>query len=167
MEPQGGVVHGAHGSYKWSALGRLQRGRFGEHFAKMEFAMHGFEIYTADVDDRGIDFVARRDGGEFLEIQVKTVSDYNLQFVNESKFKRTDRFVVCLVRLQEGTAPQVYAFRGTDWPNQEGRIDNGLLGYNRYEGKSSNAAYEIHLAKSRDELLQDYSLTALIDRMSA
>ena len=36
-------------------LNRMQKGTFGEYFAKMEFAMFGFEVYTSEVDDRGID----------------------------------------------------------------------------------------------------------------
>ena len=127
----------------------------------MEFAMFGFEIYTSEVDDRGIDFVARR-AGRFVEVQVKTVSGYNLQYVNESKFKASDDFVVALVRLAEGAEPALYIFLGSDWPS-----DDGLLVYSPYEGKKSEAAYEIRLAQSRDKVIENYRLERWVDRLGA
>lgn len=55
-------------------LNNLQLGRYGEYYAKMKFAEHGFDIYTSEVDDKGIDFVTHIGDGNFLEIQVKTVT---------------------------------------------------------------------------------------------
>lgn len=33
-------------------------GTFGEYYAKMELTSYGMSIYTSEVDDHGIDFVA-------------------------------------------------------------------------------------------------------------
>ena len=63
--------------------------------------MYGFEVYTAEVDDRGIDFVVRRPPGGFLEVQAKTVTGTNLTYVNEHKFKASADFLVALARLQD------------------------------------------------------------------
>ena len=35
--------------YNWKAFNRQQKGTYGEYFAKMEFTMYGFEVYTAEV----------------------------------------------------------------------------------------------------------------------
>ena len=148
--------------YQWSKLNRIQKGTFGEYFAKMEFTMYGFEVYTSEVDDRGIDFVVRHGNGAFLEVQVKSVSDNNLQFVNASKFKQSDQFVVLLVRLTELFEPQLYLFLGTDWPSSD-----GLLVYSPYEGKKSEAAYEIRLAKSRNEILETYNFDTRVKQIGA
>ena len=43
----------------WSKLNKLQIGRYGEYFAMMEFASYGFEVYTSEVDDHGINFVVK------------------------------------------------------------------------------------------------------------
>jgi len=33
-------------------------GRYAEYYVKMEFTLHGFDVYSAaEVDDKGIDFV--------------------------------------------------------------------------------------------------------------
>jgi hypothetical protein len=44
---------------KWSELNPLQLGRYAEYYAKMELASYGLEIYTSEVDDHGIDFIAK------------------------------------------------------------------------------------------------------------
>jgi len=41
---------------RWSKLSTLQLGRYAEYFVKMEFTLHGFDVYSAEVDDKGIDF---------------------------------------------------------------------------------------------------------------
>lgn len=148
--------------YQWSKLNRIQKGTFGEYFAKMEFAMYGFEVYTSEVDDRGIDFVARREPGQFIEVQVKTVTGNNLQFINASKFKKSEQFVVALIRLAEHVEPKLYLFRGTDWPSGD-----GLLVYSPYEGKKSESAYEIRLAKSREKTLEAYRFDNRVNQISA
>ena len=41
----------------WSKLNHLQLGKYAEYYAKMEFASYGYEVYTSEVDDHGVDFV--------------------------------------------------------------------------------------------------------------
>ena len=62
--------------YQWQRLNRQQVGAFSEYFVKMELTMHGFQVYTSEVDDRGIDFVARHEDGPFLSVQVKSIRAY-------------------------------------------------------------------------------------------
>lgn len=45
--------------YNWKKLNRQQAGNFSEYFVKMEMTMYGFQVYSTEVDDRGIDFIAR------------------------------------------------------------------------------------------------------------
>ena len=44
---------------KWDKLNQRQLGQYGEYYAKMEFASYGYDVYTSEVDDHGVDFVAR------------------------------------------------------------------------------------------------------------
>lgn len=55
------------------ALNHLQVGRYAEYLAKMEFTLDGFDVYTAEVDDKGIDLVVRNECRKFHEAQVKAV----------------------------------------------------------------------------------------------
>ena len=47
--------------YNWNRLSRLQIGRYAEYFVK--------KVYTAEVDDRGVDFVIRKDD-RYYDVQV-------------------------------------------------------------------------------------------------
>lgn len=47
---------------KWFELTPLQLGRYAEYYAKMEFASYGFEVYTSEVDDHGVDFIVKYPG---------------------------------------------------------------------------------------------------------
>jgi hypothetical protein len=146
----------------WNKLNRIQKGTFGEYYAKMEFTMFGAEVYTSEVDDRGIDFVCRFPNSGFYEVQVKTISDVNLQFVNKDKFKARSDFLVVLIRLEQLKEPELYVFKGTDWDSND-----GLLKFNSYEGKKSAPAYEIRLSKLRLRALQEYSLENRYSELNA
>jgi hypothetical protein len=37
----------------------MQLGRYAEYLAKMEFMLHGSDVFSSEVDDHGIDFVVR------------------------------------------------------------------------------------------------------------
>ena len=73
-------------SNNWSKLNHLQLGKYGEYFAKMEFTKTGFDVYTAEVDDKGIDFVVRKNETEYFDIQVKSVRNNNYVFMKKEVF---------------------------------------------------------------------------------
>jgi hypothetical protein len=108
--------------YHWKRLNQSQVGRYAEYFAKMEFALYGFEVFTTEVDDRGIDFVARKGSTGFLEIQVKAMRDSAYTFLQKDKFPiRRDR-LLALVLLMDGKPPEFYLIPATAW-----RSPNDLL----------------------------------------
>jgi len=59
--------------YNWGRLNHLQLGKYAEYFVKMEFTLFGFEVYDSEVDDRGIDFVVRKDENNYYDVQVKSI----------------------------------------------------------------------------------------------
>jgi hypothetical protein len=50
------------GMNAWADLNHLQTGRYGEYFAKMALVRAGFDAFSPEVDDKGIDSVLRIDG---------------------------------------------------------------------------------------------------------
>jgi hypothetical protein len=40
--------------YDWTRLNHLQVGKYAEYFVKMEFTLYGFDVYSREVDDRGV-----------------------------------------------------------------------------------------------------------------
>ncbi len=71
--------------YNWSRLNRQQVGAYTEYFVKMELTMYGFQVYSTEVDDRGIDFVARYEEGPFIEVQVKSLRSAGYVFMQKDK----------------------------------------------------------------------------------
>ena len=43
---------------KWSERTGLEIGRYAEYYAKMEFTSYGFEVFTSELADHGVDFIA-------------------------------------------------------------------------------------------------------------
>ena len=73
-------------SKKWSELTGLGIGRYAEYYAKMEFTSYGFEVFTSEIDDHGVDFVAHHPKDKtYFEIQVKSVRDFNYVFIRKDK----------------------------------------------------------------------------------
>jgi len=101
------------GRHSWSKLNHLQVGRFAEYFVKMEFALHGFEVFTSEVDDRGIDFITRHDSSGFLEIQVKAIRGLNYVFMQKDKFPLRDDRYAAVVILIENKPPNLFLFPAT------------------------------------------------------
>lgn len=146
--------------YRWSKLNRIQKGSFGEHFAKMEFSMFGLLVFTAEVDDRGIDFVARNAHGAHFDVQVKTITGQNYTYITESKF--STKLWVCLVVLEEGKPPCMYLFSGNDWSENT----EGLLSRQEYPN-AKEPEYGITVTKRRSAVLERFRFENRIGQLSA
>ncbi len=55
-------------------LHRTTKGKIAESLVLTRLLEHGLEVFAACVDVKGVDFVARAENGQFVEIQVKGVS---------------------------------------------------------------------------------------------
>jgi len=146
----------------WSRLNKQQVGRFAEYFVKMEFARYGFEIYTSEVDDRGIDFVVRHDPGGFREVQVKSVRESKYVFMHKSVFPLSPRRVLALVTLVDGEEPQLYLIPATAW-----RRPSALLVSRDYKGLKSVPEWGIALSKRSAPLLAQYRFGDCVQELAA
>ena len=100
----------------WSRLNRFQLGRYGEYYAKMEFSSYGFDIYTSEVDDHGVDFVARHPAtGFYYEVQVKSIRGYSYVYVQKDKMPLRPERLFCFLRFVDGSLPEVYILPATVW----------------------------------------------------
>lgn len=105
-------------SKKWSGLTSMQLGQYGEYYAKMEFASYGFDVYTSEVDDHGVDFVVRdTQTGSFCEVQVKSLLKGNYVFMQKDKLVIDDKHLVCFLHFKENCLPEVYIIPATVWKN--------------------------------------------------
>ena len=72
---------------KWKDLSPLQIGKYSEYIAKMEFILYGFDVYSPELDDKGIDFIVRKVDSSYFDIQVKAVRDFNYIYYRSQNFK--------------------------------------------------------------------------------
>ena len=66
----------------WKNLSPQQIGAYAEYLAKMEFTSHGWSVFTSEVDDHGIDFVAApKNSNNYFEVQVQSVYKGDYVFI--------------------------------------------------------------------------------------
>ncbi len=63
--------------YNWGRLNPLPVGRYAEYLVKLEFTLFEFSVFGAEVDDRGIDLVARTNEAIHYDVQVKSIRGLN------------------------------------------------------------------------------------------
>ena len=103
--------------YNWNRLSRLQISRYAEYFVKMEFTLFGFEVYTAEVDDRGVDFVIRKDD-RYYDVQVKSARGFKYIFFLKDKFNPRDNLLVAIVLFSMVNRHSYTLFRQKNGLNQ-------------------------------------------------
>ena len=148
----------------WSKLNHLQLGRYAEYYAKMEFASYGYEVYTSEVDDHGVDFVAKLPGeNRYYEVQVKSVRDYGYIYMAKSKMPELseDRLVCCL-HFIDGQLPDVFVIPATAWENP-----NAVLVDRKYDkpGQKSEPEWGINISKKNYNLLDEYKADCWLKEM--
>ncbi len=146
--------------HKWSILTKLQLGRYAEYLVKIELTLHGLDVYTAEVDDKGIDFVVRKDGQNYFDIQVKSSRNLTYVFLQKSKFLPRENLFVALVLFTDGEMPALYLISSTAW-----RTPNAIFIDRDYEGLKSKPEYGINLSRRNLPLLATYSLENIVENM--
>lgn len=139
---------------KWSDLKSLQLGQYGEYYAKMEFASYGWDIYTSEVDDHGVDFVAKDSkSGDFFEIQVKSIRPGSYAFIYKDKINLDDHHLVCFLYFIDGELPKVYIIPSTVWKNP-----NVVFVERNYDkpGQTSKPEWGINYSNKNLSLLDKY-----------
>ena len=149
----------------WSRkeLTKQKLGTFGEYYAKMTLASYGMSIYTSEVDDHGIDFVAETRHG-FIKFQVKTLRQgTNYVFLKEEYFDVTDKALfLFLTILVDGEHPVSYVVPAVVWNDDT----TGIFVHHTYEGKKSKPEYGINLSKKNMVYLENYKIENMIDIFS-
>jgi hypothetical protein len=144
----------------WADLNHLQTGRYGEYFAKMAFARAGFDVFNAEVDDKGIDFVLRVDGDvpRYYDVPVKTVRSRNTYvFMRKDKFRLTSNLLLALVILDAGSEPDMYLIPVSAW-----RDANPPFADRDYDGLKSAPEYGLTVSPAAMVALEPYRFAGTI-----
>jgi hypothetical protein len=145
-------------SYSWSGISALHLGRYAEYFVKMECARVGLDLYASEVDDRGIDFVIRKNVDQYFDVQVKSVRGFTYVFMRKSTFELRQTLLLAFIMLTEGQAPDLYLIPATTWA-----APNALfVGRGYGEGKKSPPEWGLNLSKRNLPLLERYRFESVV-----
>ncbi len=142
--------------YDWAnlKLNRNQLGRYAEYFVKMEMSMLGVDIYSAEVDDHGIDFVARTKDARHFDVQVKSIYKAGQVYLSTQFFDPRENLLLAVVMFQDSEAPSLYLFRSTEWLD----LRKCFKRHDYVGGKSDGySEWGLHFSKKYREFLEDYS----------
>lgn len=145
---------------EWSQLNHLQIGKYAEYFVKMEFTRYGFDVYSSEVDDRGIDFVVRKEPSNYYDVQVKSVRDFNYIFFPKDNFILRKNLLAAIVIFIDGESPQLYLIPSDSWQNP-----NALLVSHDYIGKQSPPEWGLNLSKKNLPLLSKFAFHNMIEKL--
>jgi hypothetical protein len=126
----------------------------------MEFTLYGFEVYTSEVDDRCVDFVVRRDGGQFYDVQVKSVRGYGYIFIPKTKFPIAPHRLVATVILHPNCEPELYLIPMTAW-----LAPSPLLVSRDYPGLKSAPEWGINISRRNQLLLNAHRFEQVVERL--
>ena len=143
--------------YTWSRLSSLQLGRYAEYFVKMEFTLYGFDVYTSEVDERGIDFVIRRGQEQYYDIQVKSVYKAKYIFFPKHKFELRDNLFAAAVIFIDDELPKLFLIQSTAWQQV-----NALFVSRDYELKKSKPEWGLNISRKNYDLLTSYSFEKVV-----
>jgi hypothetical protein len=125
----------------------------------MELTSYGFDVYTSEVDDHGIDFVAKTKGGRYLELQVKAVRQNNYTFMSKDKWNIDEQNTYLILLLfTDNKMPDVYMIPATSWKSPD-----ALLVDKDYVGFKSKPEYGVNISKKNLPLLERFSIEKTIE----
>ena len=146
--------------YDWGRLNKQQVGAYAEYFVKMELTMYGFQVYATEIDDRGIDFIARFESGPFIEVQVKSLRAMGYVFVQKEKFALRNHLYLALGILRQNRPPALYLIPATAWTKT-----NALFVSRDYEGLKSRPEWGLNVSQKNFPLLEYHRFDVTIQTM--
>lgn len=135
-------------------------GAFAEYFVKVELTLYGFQVYTTEVDDRGIDFVTRYGDGPFIQIQVKSLRSPGYAFMQKVKFVPSESLYLALGLLFESKAPVLYLIPSTMWSSP-----GGIFADRNYEGRASDPEWGLNISMRNMASLVPYLFETTVESL--
>lgn len=122
--------------------------------------MYGFQVYGTEVDDRGIDFVARLERETFIEVQVKSLRSTGYVFMQKEKFLLSEHLYLALGLLFDGQPPDLYLIPSLVW-----KQSNAIFVSREYEGLKSKPEWGLNISKKNMPLLENYRFEKVVEYM--
>lgn len=151
--------------FSYKRLSHLQIGNIGEYWVKLIFTLFGFDTFTSEVDDKGIDFIIRVNRKKYIDIQVKTISQKtNYVYVKKEtwNYELNENMFLALVILKENTEPLVYLINAQEW-----KKENALFRNRDYllNGQKSKPEWGLNISNKNHELLKEFEIKKVIKQL--
>ena len=146
--------------HEWSKLSSQQLGKYAEYLVKMEFTLHGFDVYSAEVDDKRIDLVIRKNRNIYYDIQVKSSRNLNYIFIPKDKYELHENLLISIVQFSDFEIPNIYLVPSVTW-----KSPNALFVDRNYEGKKSKPEWGLNLSNRNIPLLEKYSFERIVNSL--
>jgi hypothetical protein len=144
--------------HTWSKLNHLQIGRYAEYFFKMQFVLSGLDVYSAEVDDRGIDFVVRAEPNRYWDVQVKSIRKGGYIFFPKRNFSIRENLLASIALFQDGHEPDLYLIPATRWSEP-----NTIFVDHDYEGLKSKPEYGINISAKGKKALEPFRFETQVE----
>jgi hypothetical protein len=129
----------------------------------MEFASYGYEVYTPEVDDHGVDFVAKApDTSVYYEIQVKNCRKVKYIYETKEKMPLSNTRLMVVLNFIEGQLPTMYII-----PTMEWKHPNEVLVDRNYDksGQTSEPEWGINMSQKNLPYLEQYKAEKFLDEV--
>ncbi|MEW5873496.1 MAG: DUF4365 domain-containing protein [Chloroflexota bacterium] len=129
----------------------MQLGRYAEYLTKMEFTAYGLDVFTAEVDDKGVDFVIRKSDSQYYDIQVKSSRNLTYIFFPKDKFKLRPNLLAAVVLFEDNKPADLFLIPSETWQKP-----TALFVSRDYEDKKSLPEWGLNLSRKNLPELQQY-----------
>lgn len=140
----------------------LQLGRVGELLIKAKFIKNGLDVFSTEVDDKGIDFVVKNKHGEYFDVQVKA-SNQTYVFMRKEVFKPRTNLYVALLVIDKKDNNFFVLIPSLDFEKKP--LPN-YLSDKEYEGLRSKPEYGISPTdRNLNDIVEKYSFSKIIHQI--
>lgn len=140
----------------------LHLGRIGELLMKAEFIKSGFDVFSTEVDDKGIDFILRNEEGKHFDIQVKATNQKYV-FMRKEVFIPSINLYVALLILNKRGEQFFVLIPSLDFIKEDKPI---FLVDRNFEGKKSPPEYGIYTSdKYLEKIRETYQFSKIVKEL--
>ncbi len=147
-------------TYDWSRPSSLQLARYAEFLVMAEFLRWGLEVYSTEVDERGIDLLVRNNAGNIYDVQVKSSRNLNYIFFRKETFAPRNNLYASVVLLMDDNPAALFLIPSTVWAQP-----TDLFVSRDYEGLKSKPEWGLNLSQKNLPLLEPYRFPQKVSLM--
>jgi hypothetical protein len=147
----------------WENLSRQQIGKFAEYLVKMELTSYGLDVYTTEVDDKGIDCIIRLNENKYIDIQIKSRRGYKDVYFPKGKFEISDNlYAIVVLFITKECLYKMFMIPSTVW-----KTPNKVFVSRDYAkpGQKSVPEWGINISRKSLKDLEKYDLKSVVETL--